>query len=137
MKYLLMIQGTQADYDAMSGTPAPDGPAWTREDLQAMLHFMQRLNEDLAASGEFLDGQGLSEPSQARVVSSAEDGRPVLSDAAYGVREAVPAGYWMLRCESLERATEIAARIHQCPVPAGATNHPVIVRPLQEEPPVA
>jgi hypothetical protein len=134
---MLMLQGVQADYDAMSGSPAPGAPAWSKDDLQAMVGFMQQLNEDLAASGELIDGQGLTEPSQAAVVSAGEDGKPVLSDGAYGVDHEVLVGFWVLECESYERATEIAARVHQCPVPEGATNPPVIVRPVQQEPPVA
>ncbi|WP_171904122.1 hypothetical protein [Streptomyces abyssalis] len=39
--------------------------------------------------------------------------------------------------ESFDRATEITARIHQCPVPAGTVSPPVIVRPVGEAPPVA
>lgn len=137
MKFMLMLQATQADYDAMFGSPAPGVPAWTKDDLQAMVSFMQKLNEDLAASGELLDGQGLSGPSEAAVVTADKDGRPVVSDVAYGVDQDILAGYWLLECKNLERAKEIAARVHQCPGPEGATNPPVIVRPVQEEPPVS
>ena len=30
------------------------------------------------------------------------------------------AGYWIVECESFDRATEIAARLSSCPVPDGA-----------------
>jgi hypothetical protein len=136
MKYMLMLQGTQADYDAMTGSPSPGSPSWSKEDTQAMLDFMQKLNEDLAASGELVDGQGLTAPSEAAMVSADKDGRPVMSDGGYGVNQEVLAGYWVLDCKSLERATEIAARVHQCPVPEGTTNYPVIVRPVGEAPEV-
>jgi hypothetical protein len=137
MKYMLMLQGTQADYDAMTGSPSPGSPAWSKEDTQAMLDFMRKLNEDLTASGELVDGQGLTAPSEAVLVSGADkDGRPVISEDGYGVNQEVLAGYWVLECKSLERATEIAARVHQCPVPEGTPDYPVIVRPIGEAPEV-
>ncbi|WP_181767562.1 YciI family protein [Streptomyces albidus (ex Kaewkla and Franco 2022)] len=135
MKYMLMLQGSQAEYEAMGADTSSGAPVWTEEDLRAMVQFMQKLNEDLAASGELVDGQGLTEPSKAGFVTAGEDGRPVLSDEKYGVDQQVLAGYWLLECESFERATEIAARVHQCPGPQGASNPPVIVRPVAEGPP--
>ncbi|WP_277401360.1 YciI family protein [Streptomyces marispadix] len=134
---MIMLQGTQTDYDAMEGSASKEAPVWRQDELQAMFRFMQKLNEDLAASGEFLEGQGLTAPSQARLVTADDNGRPVVSHDGYGEGREVLAGYWLLECESIERATEIAARVHQCPVPEGTSSHPVIVRPVQEEPPVA
>lgn len=137
MKFMLMLQGTQADYDAMSGNGSPGSPVWTKEDLEGMFQFMQTLNEDLAASGELAEGHGLTEPSQAGLVYAGDGGRPVLSDDPYGVDREVLVGFWVLDCKNFERATEIAARIQGCPVPEGSTNYAVIVRPIQEEPPVS
>jgi hypothetical protein len=134
---MILLQGTQSDYDAMEGTASGETPAWTRDDVQAMFGFMQKLNEDLAATGEFLDGQGLSAPDRAGVVTSDENGRPEVSRDGYGVDREVLVGYWLLECAGFDRAAEIAARIHTCPVPEGVVNHPVIVRPIDEEPPVS
>ncbi|QPP05910.1 hypothetical protein G4Z16_05300 [Streptomyces bathyalis] len=137
MKFMIMLQGTQSEYDAMDGNASAEAPAWTKDDLKAMFGFMQKLNEDLAASGELIEGQGLTAPSEAGVVTGEKDGRPLVSRDGYGVGQEVLVGYWLLECESFDRATQIAARVHSCPVPEGAVSHPVIVRPVQEEPPVA
>lgn len=137
MKFLIMLQGTQSDYDAMEGSTSKEAPAWTQDEVREMVRFMQKLNEDLAASGELLEGQGLTAPSQARVVTTDDNGRPVAAHDGYGEGQEVLVGYWLLECESIDRATEIAARVHRCPVPEGTSTHPVIVRPVQEEPPVA
>ncbi|MEC4020721.1 YciI family protein [Streptomyces sp. H27-D2] len=131
MKYMLMIFGKQSDYDAMGGD-GTHGPAWTDKDTAAMFAFMRSVNEDLTASGEMVDGQGLSEPSQARLVTAKDDGVPVISDGSYGETKEVLAGYWVLDCESIERATEIAARVYGCPQPEGAPNYPVVVRPIPD-----
>ncbi|MGP3982736.1 YciI family protein [Streptomyces sp. KR80] len=131
MKYMLMVLGKQSDYDAMSGATTA-GPAWSKADLQAMFRFMEAVNKDLAASGELVEARGLSEPTQARLVTAAKDGRPVISEEPYGETTAVLAGYWVLDCDSIERATEIAARVHQCPIPEGTPNYPVVVHPIPE-----
>ncbi|GAA3089530.1 YciI family protein [Streptomyces rectiviolaceus] len=130
MKYLVMVQGTQADYEAQSGKPNATSPAWSEKDLQAMFAFMGALNDDLAESGEIVDGQGLAEPSQTRLVDVDKDGRPVITDGPYGETKEVLAGYWVLDCESLDRVTEIANRIQTCPIPEGAPNYPVVIRPI-------
>ncbi|MEV4333781.1 YciI family protein [Streptomyces sp. NPDC049597] len=130
MKYLVMIQGTQADYEAMRGKASPGAPAWSEQEIRAMFAFMRSVNEDLAESGEFVDGQGLAEPARTRQVTSGKDGRPVVTDGPYSTTQECLAGYWVLDCESLERVTEIAARIAQCPTPEGTTEYPVLIRPI-------
>ncbi|MEU0370787.1 YciI family protein [Streptomyces sp. NPDC006283] len=132
MKYLVMVQGTQADYEAMRGNGSELAPAWSEKDMQAMFSFMQRVNDDLAESGELVDGQGLAEPAQTRHVTAGKDGRPVITDGPYGETKELLAGYWVLDCESLDRVTEIAARIAQCPAPEGTTDYPVVIRPIMD-----
>ncbi|MGP3999556.1 YciI family protein [Streptomyces sp. 8N706] len=132
MKYLVMVQGSQADYDAMAGKASAHSPAWSEKDLQAMFAFMGEINNDLSESGELVDGNGLAEPAQTRFVSAGQDGRPVITDGPYGETKELLAGYWVLDCESLERVTEIAARVAQCPVPEGAPEYPVVIRPIPD-----
>jgi hypothetical protein len=135
MKYLMMVQGTQADYDAMTGNPSPGSPAWTEQDMRTMFAFMEEINDELAANGELVDGQGLAEPRRTRFVSLGEDGRPVVKDDPYGRTEQLLAGYWVLDCASLDRVTEIAARVARCPQPEGAPEYPVVIRPIMEDGP--
>lgn len=134
MKYLVMVQCSQADYDAMAGKPSPLGPAWSEEDVNAMFSYMGEINDDLAESGELVDANGLAGPATTRLVSAGQDGRPVITDGPYGETKEVLAGYWVLDCESLDRVTEIAARVTRCPMPAGAPGYPVVVRPVQDDP---
>lgn len=132
MKYLVMVQGTQADYEAMRGKASPDSPAWSEQEVQAMYAYMNAINDDLAETGELVDGQGLAEPGQVRTVTLGEDGSAVVADAPYDEKQVLLAGYWVLDCPSLERVTEIADRVSRCPQPAGAPNHPVVIRPIDE-----
>ncbi|WAZ24062.1 YciI family protein [Streptomyces cinnabarinus] len=134
MKYLVMVQGSQADYEAMQGNPSESSPAvWTEQDIQAMFAFMGALNDDLAESGELVDAQGLTEPARTRHVDLGADGKPVITDGPYGETKELLAGYWVLDCASLERVTEIAARVLECPQPAGAPCYPVVIRAIGED----
>ncbi|MFB7928534.1 MULTISPECIES: YciI family protein [unclassified Streptomyces] len=132
MKYLVMVQGTQADYEAMRGKASADSPAWNEDELQAMFAYMGAINDDLSETGEFVDGQGLAEPAQTRHVTLGDDGKAVITDGPYSETKELLAGYWVLECESLERVTEIADRISRCPQPAGAPDYPVVIRPIMD-----
>jgi hypothetical protein len=132
MKYLVMVQGTQADYDAMRGKASATSPAWGEEELQAMFAYMGAINDDLSETGELVDGQGLAEPAQTRHVTLGDDGKAVITDGPYSETKELLAGYWVLECESLERVTEIAERVARCPQPAGAPDYPVVIRPIMD-----
>ncbi|MFJ4203753.1 YciI family protein [Streptomyces sviceus] len=130
MKYLVMVQGTQADYDAMRGKGSEHSPAWSEQEIQTMYAFMGAVNDDLSETGEMLDAQGLAEPAKIRHVRRDADGKAVITDGPYSETKELLCGYWVLECESLERVTEIAERIAQCPQPAGAPEYPVVIRPI-------
>ncbi|APE22842.1 MULTISPECIES: YciI family protein [Streptomyces] len=132
MKYLVMVQGSQADYEAMVGRPTDSSPAWSKSDLTAMFAHMNAINEELTANGELIDAQGLTAPSTTRFVSVDGDGKPVVTDGPYAETKEVIAGYWLVDCASLERVTEIAAQAARCPQPAGAPEYPVVIRQVDE-----
>ncbi|MFI1284302.1 YciI family protein [Streptomyces sp. NPDC020858] len=130
MKYMLMVLGKQGDYDAMLGRTSGNGPAWSEAELKAMYEHMGALNAELVESGEWVDGQGLTEPRQARLVTAGADGAPVISDGPYGEAKEVLAGYWIVDVPDFARAAEIAARAYACPAPEGAPNYPVVIQPV-------
>ncbi|MDQ3572275.1 MAG: YciI family protein [Actinomycetota bacterium] len=129
MKYMIIMEGSQQHYDAMSGKET-DVPTWKSEELQAMGQFMNELNDDLRARGEWVDGQGLAEPALARRVQVV-DGETVVTDGPYAETKEVLAGFWIVDVESLDRATEIAAHVTTCPGPGGNVDGmPVDIRPI-------
>ncbi|MGP4050099.1 YciI family protein [Streptomyces sp. 2A115] len=132
MKYLVMVQWSQADYEGMRGKASADAPAWTEQEIQAMYQHMGAINNDLAESGELVDANGLVEPARTRLVSKGPDGKPVITDGPYSETKELLAGYWVLDCASLERVTEIAERVLECPEPAGVKNYPVVIRPIDD-----
>jgi hypothetical protein len=112
VKYMIMMFGAQQDFDMLT-------TKWTAEDFARLTTFMEKWNNDLVASGEFVDAQGLSAPVHARRVEL-RDGAPVVTDGPYAETQEVLAGYTIVECESFDRATEIAAQLADTPHPADA-----------------
>ena len=105
---MILVYASQRDYDAMAGKPAGD-PGWTRPDFAAMGEFMESFGKDLAESGELVDTRGLTAPAHARRIEL-QAASPVVTDGPYAEAEEVLAGYWIVECDSFDRATQIAAR---------------------------
>ena len=113
MRYMLMMhapRGATGDWAVNN---------WTPEDLKAHIGFMHTLNVDLTKSGEWVDGQGLDQPAQARVVRAGKNGAPVVTDGPFAESKEFLAGFWIVDVESTERAYAIAARASSAPGPGG------------------
>ena len=98
MKYMLLIYNNAEELEALP-----------KDDLQEIFDEVGVLIEELTKSGEWLGGTGLAHPSQTKTVR-VRDGVPAITDGPYVESKEQFAGYCMLDCESLERATEIALR---------------------------
>ncbi|GAA3562913.1 YciI family protein [Kribbella ginsengisoli] len=115
MKYMILTYASQQDYDGMAGKDTGK-PAWTGEDFAAMGAFMEKFNADLAESGELVETRALAAPVLTRRLGS-KGGASVVTDGPYAETQEVLAGYWIVECESFDRATEIAARLADTPAP--------------------
>jgi hypothetical protein len=120
MKYILLMTGTKVGVKGYH--------AWSPQDVQAHMAVLVNLNKELTESGEFVATQGLSEPSEAKVVRGEKDGIPV-TDGVFPEAKEFLLGYWIVDVDSTERAYQIAARISAAPGPGGVpTNLPIEVR---------
>jgi hypothetical protein len=117
MKYLIMMFGDQA---TMMETR-------TTEWIRSMIGFMQNLDRELRDAGEYVDGQGLVDPTQAKTVRF-ERGAPVVTDGPFAEAKESLAGYWIVDV-SEERALEIASRI------VVFIEGPIEVRQIADAPP--
>ncbi len=129
MKYMILVYGSQQDYDTMAGHPAPGKPHWSAAEFEKMGQFMESFNKELAESGELVDTRGLTAPAHARRIQL-RDGAAVVTDGPYAETQEVLAGYWIVECESFDRATEIAARLTGIPGPV--TEAYADVRPVAD-----
>jgi hypothetical protein len=81
------------------------------------------LTKELAASGELVASEGLPDLTEAKHVS-VRDGRTLTTDGPFAEAKEYLAGFYLVECDSIERAIEIAAR-----TPDAAYGH-VEVRPV-------
>jgi len=104
MKYLLMIYGNQEKWDSI---PAEEFP----RAVAAQDAFNRRYRE----SGELVGAYGLADAVNSRLVRR-RDGVPVVTDGPYLETKEYMASFYLLDCESEERALEIAADMPFTPV---------------------
>jgi hypothetical protein len=110
MKFILMMNGTKADYDQYA--------KWSKEDLQRNFAFMRAFSKELKDSGVFVSTEGLAWPSESKLVTSGKDGEPV-TDGIFPESKEFLAGYWIIDVESPEQAYKIAARVSAAPGAGG------------------
>ena len=97
MKYLLMIYGNREKWESMAAEAWPDAIA-----RQEAFNAMYR------ETGELLGAYGLADAARARLVRRV-DGLPAVTDGPYLETKEYLASFWLLECDSEERAQQIAA----------------------------
>jgi hypothetical protein len=128
MKYMLMMHAPRGTGEYQIGD-------WSPEDFRAHIAFMHRFNQELTDAGEWVDGQGLAAPGEAKLVRAGKDGAPV-TDGPFPEAKEFLAGYWIVEVDTPERAYEIAAKASAAPGPGGAPlNMPIEVRQVMSAPP--
>src|SRR5688500_14682756 len=98
MKYIIAMFG---DQNTMMETRSPE---WIRD----MIGFMKDLDQEIRDAGEFVDGQGLVDPSEAKTVRL-QDGVPVATDGPYAEAKESLAGWWIIEADEA-RDIGIASR---------------------------
>lgn len=97
MKYLLMIYGSQEKWESMPADAWPDAIA-----------RHEAFNAKYRQTGELLGSYGLADAVNAKLVRRA-DGLPAVTDGPYLETKEYLASFWLVECESEERALQIAA----------------------------
>lgn len=110
MKYMLMMHCPKTGYESFG--------AWPKQDIQAHINFMQSLNKQLHASGEFVSAEGLASPQEAKLVKAGKNGTPD-TDGIFAESKEFLAGYWIVEVPNAERAYALAAQVSAAPGPGG------------------
>ena len=130
MKFMLMMnapRGKTGDYAVVN---------WGPQDFKAHIDFMKDFGRRLHESGEWVDGQGLAAPGQARIVRAGKNGAPEVTDGPFAEAKEFLAGYWIVDVDSPDRAYAIAAEASAAPGPGGKPiNMPIEVREVMSGPP--
>jgi hypothetical protein len=102
VKYLILIYGnpeSRAIWEGFSDAERAEGYA-----------VYAALKEELVASGELIVTEALARPSLGKRVSVRE-GNTMTTDGPFAEAKELLAGFFLLECESMERALELAARV--------------------------
>ena len=120
MKYILMMNGTKANFESYM--------KWSKQEIEANVAFMRSFSKELKDAGVFVDTKGLAWPQEARIVRAGADGTPI-TDGVFPESKEFLAGYWIVDVESPAQAYQIAARASAAPGPSGEPgNMPIEVR---------
>jgi hypothetical protein len=117
LKYLILIYSNPRSRQVWEGLSEAQRVAFGRGHLA--------VGEELAASGELIVSEGLADPSLAKRVSVRE-GRTIASDGPFAEVKEYLAGFYLIECDSIERAVAWAARMPD------AANGEVEVRPVMD-----
>ena len=85
MKYMILVYGSQRDYDSMAGQAAEGTPAWSGAEFAALGAFMEGFANDLVASGAPESAARLTQipgPAHLRERAEAIDIRPIAESRA-------------------------------------------------------
>ena len=99
MKFLLIMHLNPEVWDGL-----------TEEERTEIADGHGRFIETITKSGELITTQALADPSQSAVVR-VRGGQPVVSDGPYLEAKEYLGGFYLVDCESRERALELAGMI--------------------------
>jgi hypothetical protein len=102
VKYLILIWSNPASREIWEG--------FSEDERAEGYRYYAALTDELAASGELLVSEALTDPSLTTRVS-VRDGQTFTSDGPFAEAKELLAGFFLLECDSAERAVEIAARV--------------------------
>ena len=105
---------------------SPDAPPPPPEQMQQAYKQVDAVNTEMQATGTWVFGGGLHEPTAATVVS-AKDGDVVMTDGPFAETKEYLGGFWVIQAPDLDAALEWAKKA------SAACMGPVEVRPFQDE----
>lgn len=109
MRYLLLVYGDPENWEHPLFLRDARFLALPQEERDALTAQAEEVFAEITGSGELVEGTALADPLTARTVR-VRGGVPAVTDGPYVEAKEQLAGYFVLDCESPERAAQIAAR---------------------------
>ena len=107
---------------------------WTPEEIAAHIAFMDRMIEDLKASGQFVGSEALAP--RGTFVRYGGEGKPPVTDGPFAETKDLIAGWMAIDVDSYDRAVELAGELSAAPGPGGEPIYEWLeVRPFLGSPP--
>ena len=108
MKFVLLIYSNPANWEPLG--ESPHGAVLSPEQRRQFVSEHNELRDELAKTGERVGGAGLAVPAESTTVR-VRDGEIEATDGPYAETKEHLAGFYLVECDSRERAIEIAARM--------------------------
>jgi hypothetical protein len=102
VRYLILIYSNPASREIWEG--------FSDDQRAEGYRYYAALTEELAAAGELIVSEALADPSLTTRVT-VRDGQTLTSDGPFAETKELLGGFFLLECESHERAVEVAARV--------------------------
>jgi hypothetical protein len=112
VKYVILIHAHPEPWGHPTSIFTEEGRALPAEKHEDMDKEFDALLAEISASGEFVSAEALADPTSATLYGWSEEGQPA-TDGPFAEAKEHLAGFFIIDCESRERAEEIAARFAQ------------------------
>lgn len=112
MKYVILIHANPDPWRHPSSLYTPEGRALPAEAHAQMDKLFDELLEEISASGEFVSAEALGDPAGSTLYGWTPEGS-IATDGPYAETKEQLAGFFIIDCETRERAEEIAAQFAQ------------------------
>jgi hypothetical protein len=122
VRYVILVYGNPANWKHpmfLHSEPSTDA------ERMEMLAQAEAVWEEIDERGERVDSGALGDPILTKTVRTV-DGAPVITDGPFAESKEQLAGFFVIECESQERALEIAARFPD------TRYAPIEVRPIMD-----
>lgn len=107
MKYVILIRHNAKAREIWASMPV--------DQRAEGLAYYQALTDELMSSGELIVTEALADPATAKRVG-VRDGEVITSDGPFAEVKEHLAGFFLIECDSVDRAVEIAARIPEADI---------------------
>ena len=112
MKYVILIHSNPQPWGHPTDQLTEEGRQQSREFHEESGRAFDALMEEINASGEFVTALALADPASSTLYGWSPEGH-LRTDGPYAETKEQLAGFFMVDCETRERAEEIAARFAQ------------------------
>jgi hypothetical protein len=109
VKYVILIHSNPDPWGHPTSAYTAEGRAIPQERHEEMDRRFEALLTELSASGEFVTAEALGDPASSTVYTWSPEGS-LATDGPYAEAKEQLAGFFLIDCQSRERAEEIAAQ---------------------------
>jgi len=112
VKYVILIHANPDPWGHPSALFTPEGRALPKEQHEEMDRRFAQLLDEISRSGEFVSAEALGDPAESTLYGWSAEGH-IATDGPYAEAKEQLAGFFIIDCQTRERAEEIAAQFAQ------------------------